>query len=122
LRNLSSRYDSIHKEAEELEESFKKNQTIRNILSARGFSLEVLTEIYDALPLDINISYLKFDNKGSFSVEGTAETMDSVFSFVDSLGESAYFKKVETRYTRSRKKGEKDVSDFALICTLDDRY
>ncbi|MGD9014773.1 MAG: pilus assembly protein PilM [Candidatus Omnitrophota bacterium] len=122
FRNLSSRYASIHNEAEELEESFKKNQTISNVLSARGFSLEVLTEIYDALPLDIEISYLKFDNKGSFSVEGTAESMASVFSFVDSLGESPYFNKVETRYTRKRKRGEKDVADFALICTLDDRY
>lgn len=118
LRNLSSRYNSIHKQAQELEGSFTKNLTIRNFLSARGFSLEVVTEIYNVLPLDIKVSYLKFDDKGSFSIEGTAESMAAVFSFVDSLGGSAYFKKVETRYTRKRKKGEKDVADFALICTL----
>ena len=119
LSNLSSHYKSIHQEAQTLEENFTKNQIIRNFLSARGFSLEVLNELYQALPLYIQISYLRFDAaKGEFSVEGTAESMAAVFAFVDSLGESIYIKKVETRYTRKRKQADKDVADFALVCTL----
>ena len=118
LRNLSSKYKSIHNDALKLEGDFTKNQVIRNFLSARGFSLEVLNELYNTLPLDIQISYLKFDTKGDLSVEGTAESMSSIFSFVDNLGKSPYFKKVETRYTRKRKEGEKDLADFALLCAL----
>jgi len=118
LRKLSSRYNSIHKEAQKLEDNFAKNQIIRNFILARGFPLEVLTEIYNALPLEIQITYLKFDAKGAFSVEGTAESMSDVFTFVDTLGNSPYFKKVETSYQRQRKKGEKDLADFALVCTL----
>ncbi len=118
LRNLSVQYKSVHKEAQELEGNFIKNQIVRDFLSTRGFSLEILAELYEALPLDIQITYLRFDIKGNFSVEGTAESMAGVFSFVDSLGKSSYFKKVETRYTRKRKQGERDVADFALICSF----
>jgi Tfp pilus assembly PilM family ATPase len=118
LRKISSRYKTIHQEAQELEDDFTKNQLIRNFLYARGYSLEVLAEFYSALPLDVKISYLKFDDEGTFSIEGTAESMATVFSFVDNLGKSRYFKKVETRYTRKRKEGEKDVADFSVTCTL----
>lgn len=118
FKKLSSRHNPIQKEAGELEDNLTKNQIIRNFLSSRGFSLEVLNEVYSVLPLDIQISYLKFDLKGTFSIEGTAESMAAVFSFVDGLGKSSYFKKVETRYTRKRKQQQKDLADFALICAL----
>lgn len=118
LRKLSLQYKSTHKEAQELEANFTKNQIIRDSLSSRGLSLEVLSEFYNALPLDIRVSYIKFDIEGNFSIEGTAETMSTIFSFVDNLGKSSYFKKVETRYTRSRKEKDNNVTDFALSCTL----
>ncbi len=118
LKEISSRYDSIHKEAQKLEANFTNNRMVRNLLSGRGYSLEVLIEFYKALPLSIQISFIKFDAKGTFSVEGTGESMAAVFSFVDNLGESFYFRKVETRYTRKRKQAQKDLTDFALICTL----
>lgn len=118
LRKLSSQYKTIRQEAQELEDDFTKNQLIRNFLSARGYSLEVLAEFYSAMPLDVKISYLKFDDEGTLSIEGTAESMATVFSFVDNLGKSQYFKKVETRYTRKRKEAQKDVADFSLTCAL----
>ncbi|MFC1658535.1 pilus assembly protein PilM [Candidatus Omnitrophota bacterium] len=117
LSRLTARYGPIHKEAKELEGSFKKNLTIRSFLTARGFPLEVLSDVYEALPLDLKISYLKYEDNGPFAVEGTAESLASVFSFVDNLGKSPYFEKVETRYTRKRKQADKDVVDFALTCT-----
>ncbi|MFH1339458.1 MAG: pilus assembly protein PilM [Candidatus Omnitrophota bacterium] len=118
LKKLSGQFGAIHQEAQELEGDFAKNQLIRDFLSARGYSLEVLAEFYSALPLDVKISYLKFDDEGTFSIEGTAESMATVFSFVDNLSKSRYFKKVETRYTRKRKEGEKDVADFSVTCAL----
>ncbi|MFH1578370.1 MAG: pilus assembly protein PilM [Candidatus Omnitrophota bacterium] len=118
LKDLSVRYSSIHMDAEKLKSTFSKNQIIKDCLASRGYPLEVLVAVYDALSLDVEIGYLKFETDKAFAIEGRADSMSAVFSFVDRLTESPYFEKVETRYTRQKRVGEKDLADFAFICQL----
>jgi len=40
--------------------------------------------------------------------------MSAIFSFVDEMGKSKYFKDVKTKYTTRRKEGEEDVVDFEI--------
>jgi hypothetical protein len=118
LKKLDVRYKALSQEAGKLEGDFSKISLIRNYLSSRGFSLEVLTELYSATPEDLELSDIRFDEQGKFFIRGTAEAMSSVFSFVDNMQKSKYFKEVKTRYTTKRKEGTSDVTDFEISCLL----
>ncbi len=118
LNDLSAEYEKIHKQADGLEEKSARNQIIRNFVLTRGYSLEVLADVYEAMPDQLRIGYIRFDTQGAFSIEGTAGSIQEVVTFVDSLGDAAYFKKVETRYTRKNTEGGEDLTDFALTCVL----
>jgi len=118
LKKLDKKFQTIHDDARELEASFTKINLIKDYVSRRGYALEVLGEIYAIITDDILLNDIRFDDEGRFSVRGTAEAMSSVFSFVEQLGKSKYFKDVKTRYTTKRKEGLKDVTDFEIQSAL----
>jgi Tfp pilus assembly protein PilN len=115
---LNEKYLPYEEEAKKLENDFNKIQLRKKYFSRRGRSLEVLTQLYDALPLQMRISDIRLDEQGRFTVKGTAAAMAEVFSLVDSLQESAYFQDVKTKYTTKRREGNKDLTDFGIICRL----
>ena len=118
LKNLNTKYETLNRQAQVLEKDFSRISLIRNYPSNRGFSLEILTELYNLVPLDLELSDIRFDEQNKFSVRGTAESMSSVFSFVDNMGKSKYFKDVKTKYTAKRKDGLRDVTDFEITSLL----
>ena len=118
LKNLNNKYQTLNQETEKLERDFSKVSTIRNYLSNRGYSLEVLTELHSVAPLDLELNDIRFDEQGKFSIRGTAESMSTVFSFVDNMKKSKYFEDVKTKYTTKRKDGLKDVTDFEITALL----
>jgi type IV pilus assembly protein PilM len=118
LKSLNARFQPLDQEAQVLAKDFAKVTLIRNYLSKRGYSLEVLMEVYSLIPLEIEANEIRFDEQGKFSLKGTAESMSVVFSFVDSMGKSKYFKDVKTKYTTKRKDGTRDVTDFELAALL----
>jgi Tfp pilus assembly protein PilN len=71
------------------------------------------------VPLDLKLTDVKFDEQGRFSVRGTADTMSTVFSFVEYMEKSKYFKDVKTKYTTKRKEETKDVADFEINSLLE---
>jgi Tfp pilus assembly protein PilN len=109
----------LRKEAGELENDFTKIAVVRGYLANRGFALEVLTEIFNTIPLEVEVNYLKFDGQGKLTIRGTAASMSVIFAFVDNLEKSSYFKDVKTKYTTMRKEGIKDLADFEIGCTLE---
>ena len=114
LNKLESKYSTINQEAKKLEKDLLKVGLVKNYLTNRGYSLEVLTELHELVSEDIELSEIRYE-ADKFSVKGTADVMSSVFSFVDRLEKSKYFKEVKTRYTTKRKDGLKDVTDFEII-------
>jgi type IV pilus assembly protein PilM len=118
LKKLDTKYQSLSQEAGGLENDFSKVSLIRNYLSGRGYSLEVLTELYNVTPEDVELGDIRFDAQGKFAIRGTAESMSTVFSFVDNMEKSKYFKEVKTKYTSKRKEGSKDLTDFEITCLL----
>jgi Tfp pilus assembly protein PilN len=119
LRKLDAEYQTVNKEAQKLEGDFTKISLIKNYLSKRGYSLDVLAELYTVIPQDLELADIRFDGQGKFSIKGTAESMSTVFSFVDNMEKSKYFKDVKTRYTTKRKDGLKDVADFEIVSSLE---
>ncbi|TBR17343.1 hypothetical protein EPO66_02895, partial [bacterium] len=118
LKSLDSRFKVLNTEAQKLESDFEKISLMKNYLFNRGFSLEVLTELYDVSGLDLELNDIRFDEQGKFSIRGTAESMSAVFSFVDSMEKTKYFKDVKTKYTTKRKEAGRDLTDFEIVCDL----
>ena len=83
-------------------------------------ALDVLAELYDLIPADIQLSGMKFTLQGNFSIEGNSRTMGTVFSFIGDMEESVFFKKVESRRTTKRRVDDGEIVDFEIICILED--
>ena len=118
LKNLMTKYHALNREAQTLEGSFTMVSLIRNYLSGRGYSLEILTELHSIAPIELGLDDIRFDDQGKVSVKGTAESMSIVFSFVEAMEKSKYFKDAKTKYTSKRKEGTKDVADFEITAML----
>ncbi len=118
LKNLNAKYQSLAKDAKNLEEASQKNSLIRGYLANRGISLRVLAELHEIAPLYLELNDIRFEKEGKFTIRGTAESMSTVFSFVDALEKSKYFKEVKTKYTTRRQEGKKDVTDFEINSLL----
>lgn len=119
LQRLKERYMPLQEEAQMLEKDYEKVIQIRNYLKERGRSLELLTELYKFIPQDVELDDIRLDEQGKFSLSGVAESMSSVFSFVDNMEKSAYFKDVKIRHTTKRKDGARNVTDFEILSGLD---
>ncbi|MFA5147384.1 MAG: pilus assembly protein PilM [Candidatus Omnitrophota bacterium] len=118
LKNLTVKYRDFDKEAQTLENKFTMVSMVRNYLSSRGYSLEVLAELHSITPIDLELNDIRFDDQGKISIKGTAESMSTVFSFVEAIGKSKYFKDAKTKYTSKRKEGTKDMADFEITAAL----
>ena len=113
MKRLTSEYQTLNNEAQKLEKNFIKIGIVRNYLSGRGYSLAVLAELYEMMPIDSELSHIRFDNDKVF-LGGTAESMSTVFNFVTNMEGSRYFEEVQTSHTTKRKDGLKDVTDFEI--------
>ncbi|OGW74889.1 MAG: hypothetical protein A2Z72_06280 [Omnitrophica bacterium RBG_13_46_9] len=118
LKTLTEKYAHLSQEAQALESSFTAVSLVKNYLSNRGYSLEVLGELHSIAPIELELENIRFDNRGKLSIKGTAESMSIVFSFVEIMEKSKYFKDVNTKYTSNRKDGTKDVADFEITAIL----
>ncbi|MFC1807262.1 pilus assembly protein PilM [Candidatus Omnitrophota bacterium] len=118
LNELNSKFGDQYEEVEKLENNFDKVKAVKDYMRNRGYSLEILSELYTVIPESIRIVDIKFDDKGDFSIKGTAQTMSGVFTLVSSLEKSTYFKDVKNRYATKRKEEGEDVADFEIICSL----
>lgn len=119
LEHLNERYQPLHTQAEKLEKDYEKVIQMRNYLKNRGYSLELLVELYKLIPLDLELDDIRLDEQGKFSLSGVAESMASVFSFVDNMEKAKYFKDVKIRHTTKRKDGARNVTDFEILSGLD---
>jgi Tfp pilus assembly protein PilN len=118
LEQLSDEQKVLSLQARALEKDLAKINLIKGYLAKRGVSLEVLTALYELAPQEVQLSDIRFDEQAKFTIRGTATSMSAVFSFVDSMDKSKYFKNVKTKYTTKRKEGLKDVTDFEINCLL----
>ena len=119
LKNLDERYAPMIGESEKLEKDYARVSTIRHYLENRGYSLEVLTELHRLTPSEMALTDIRLDEQRKFSIKGTAEAMSVVFSFVDGMEKSKYFRDVKTKYTTKRRDGLKEFTDFEITAAIE---
>ena len=113
-------YRPVRESAKQREQTLAKTELVKSYLISRGNSLKALTELYDATPLDIRLTEIKYDESSQkFGLKGTSSVMSSVFSFVSDLDKASIFKNVKTKYVTSRSEAGRDVADFEINCLID---
>jgi len=119
LNKFSSKFKGLNEEASQIEKDFSKVRIIRNYLSVRGLSLNVLSELYDLTPLEVSLTSIRLKEKGAFSIRGEASSMSAVFSYVNDLERSPSFKNVKTKYTSKKKVDNQELVDFEIAAVLE---
>lgn len=119
LSRLKDQYQTTSDKTAVLEKSMERLRIIKHYLKNRGYSLGVLSALYDILPKQIMITDVKMDTESRLNIKGTAKAMSDVFSFVVALEETDYFSNVQTNYTSSRKEKDEDWADFGISCMLE---
>ena len=115
---LNDKYRSLNKDTLKLEKELVGISTMRKYFSSQGSLLEVVRELSQIIPEDLEFSDIRVDEQGKLSTKGTALSMSTVFSFVDGMAKSKYFKEVKTKYTTKRKEEGRDIVDFEINCLL----
>lgn len=118
LTHLKTRYQPVEADAKKIEQLFLKTQVIKDTLASRGRCLQTLMALIDALPRDIRVSDIKYEDAERFSVKGTSKTMAAVFAFVSNLDKSAQFMNVKTKYVTTRNEDGADVADFEVTMNI----
>lgn len=119
LKNLTDTYDPVVQSSKRLEKSFSQMRLVKRELKNRDIAMEVLAELYNLIPRDIQLNGIKLASNGRLSIDGNSRTMGVVFSFIGDMEESEFFKNVESKRTTKRKEGDEEIVDFEIICVLE---
>lgn len=120
LAILSDRYQKIADESEGLNEKMERIKRIKAKLDTKAFALNYLFEISRLLPQEIVITNMSFQKDEKLNIKGRARELPDVFKFIATLENSPYFKDIQTRYTTIKKYKDKDVTEFELVCPVEE--
>jgi len=122
LKNIKNEHQKLSSEAEKLQKDYEKIVFVRNYISNRGVPLEILIELYNIIPSEVELSEIRLDEKKRLSLKGSADSMSVVFLFAERLNKSKFFKDTKTRYTSKRKDVAGEVTDFEIVCFINDKH
>lgn len=122
LNQLNARVSEIEDEAKVLNNMLSQIILIKERLNTRSFTLDLIYEVYKAIPADLYLTAMVFDGEESLNFRGNANTMSEVFNFAEELEKSGYFKNVTVEHTTQRREGGKDLVNFEILCPLEAEY
>lgn len=118
-RNLIEKYADQNQEVKNLENLITKTKILREYMAARDLSLEAVRELYRLTPQEIYLNNINLDETaGGVTIQGVADTMSNVFTFVTALEASPLFEGVKTKSTATRKERDKSVATFEIVMQL----
>jgi len=122
LSQLKVKLSQIQAKTRALNNQIRIIATIKDRIYTRGLVLNLIYEVHKAISPEIHLSSLSFDGKEELVIRGESNIMSEVFVFVNKLEESAYFQNVKAKYATKRKVEEKEVTDFEILCPLENKY
>ena len=118
LKRLVQRNKIIELEIGSLVDQYRKAGFVRDFISARRLPLLLLDEIEKLVPAEIVINYISLEKGDEATLRGQGTKLSDVFKFVTTLENSKYFRDVSTKYTRTKKVKDKELTDFEIAFTV----
>ncbi|MCK9555401.1 pilus assembly protein PilM [bacterium] len=119
LGQLQDKLENIRPKVEKLESMTEKTMIIEARQKAKDYSLNLIHEIHGLISPDIHLTSIIYDGKTHFTLRGTSKNTSEVFKFVTSLEESGFFINVKAKYATKRNEGDKELTDFEIVCPLE---
>ncbi|MBF0512185.1 MAG: pilus assembly protein PilM [Candidatus Omnitrophica bacterium] len=113
-KTLRETFAPERKEVKLLQEKMNKIKLVHGYIKGRMASLDVIHELYAITPNTIYLNNIAVDDQGLVIIDGVADSMSLVFSYVKSLDDSAMFKDAKTKSTATKKDNGKDVASFEI--------
>ena len=122
LGQLSKRLNEIQNKTKELNGMIRAIETIKERVSTRGLSLNLIYEVHQAISPEIHLVSMGFDGKESLILRGESNLMSEVFTFINKLEDSRYFRDVKSKYATKRMVENKEITEFEISCSLENKY
>jgi len=119
LNKLNKELNDINPVASQIQDIKDRMKIVNLQMDNKDSCIDVLREIYKITPQEIYLNTFVFEENKDAILRGNAPTMSTVFSFVNTLNESKFFKNIEVKYVNQRKTKAQDITDFEIICTLE---
>lgn len=118
LEHLKTELSKITKEARPLEEIEKRLKFIEARSQKEVSSLDMLYELHQVMPAQINLANLIYEEDGEVILRGQAQELDFIFAFVAGLEKSTVFKNfdIKVKYATKRKTTAGEIVDFEIAC------
>lgn len=104
---------------QQLERSLRQMEFVKDWLGGREQFLDALTELSIHTPETIRWDSVSYTKDAQLVVKGTSGEMPKVFDFVAELRKLPHFTKVETRRVTNKKKGDRLVTEFEMVCSFE---
>ena len=114
LRRLTQYYNSVEQGVGDLVEKSEKITFVKNFLYARELPLVCLYELEKVTPPEIMVTSVNIEKGNFVTLRGQGISLSDVFKFISTLENDKYFKDILTKYTRTKKTKDKEVTDFEL--------
>ena len=118
-KNLREQFAPQKEQVEKLEVQMNKIKLVRGYIQDRMVTLDTIHELYRITPHTVYLNNITLDDDGTVTIDGIADSMALVYSFVKSFDDSTMFKGAKIKSTSTKKDNGKDVAAFEIEFKLD---
>ncbi len=118
LKALKQEVLKTDEEAGRVEKIRSKIDLVRRCLDEKYSSLNCLYQLYNVIPNEIYFTSIVHNFGEQTVLTGVSSDISSVFKFVTSLERLDFFEKIKTNYATKKKRGDKEIVDFELTCSI----
>jgi len=114
LKLLNQNNQLIGADVGELIGQSRKIELVKKLVYTRKIPLALLYELQKIVPKEIAVNFISLDESNSVILRGQGVQLSDVFKFVTILENSKYCAGVTTKYTRTKKVREREITDFEI--------
>jgi|GEM_PF-1425312 len=118
LSYLDRRLAQIRPYVKDAELMNEKLEVAKKQADTSNSPLEILKEIYNTIPQDMNLYGFSVKDGNQVLLRGTSQAMSRVFDVVSILENSKHFKNIKVAFANKRKIENEELVDFQINCLL----
>lgn len=118
LNVLKQQVLKTDKNANYVEEMKLKINMIKSYLNKKYSVVNCLNQLYKIVPDEIYFDSIVYEHSRELILTGSSDAMSIVFEFVTVLENLEYLEKIKTNYVTKKKRKDKEVVDFELVCPI----
>ncbi|MDE2028177.1 MAG: pilus assembly protein PilM [Candidatus Omnitrophica bacterium] len=113
-KNLKQQFAPQISEVQKLQGQMNKTKLVREYIKDRMVSLDIIRQLYAITPTTIYLRDITADEDGTVTIDGVADSMSLVYSYVKMIDDSTSFKEAKLKSASTKKDNGKEVGTFEI--------